>query len=153
MNRCRAVRNGGASSQRGQALIEMILTLPFFILLLMILAEFGIFFYKSNLIENTTQQIGRMAARGASYDDLNTYMNDHLSAFSAAVVPPALEVLNEDGADVSATGWNSDDALEVKISATVKPVMPVDVFNIFAPTKDFIPDQFTLEARKKVYVE
>lgn len=145
-------RRAGEGLEKGQALVETMLIMPFFILLMMILAEFGIYFYRMNMLENTAQQIGRMAARGAAYEDLETYMNANLASFKKTTPPsPTLKVLDDVGDEV--TTWESDDALEIRLGATVSTVMPIDALNVFAAGKTFFPDQFALECRKKVYVE
>ncbi|MBI4179745.1 pilus assembly protein [bacterium] len=135
------------SAAPGQALIETMLVLPFFMLMMMALAEFGIYFYRSNLMENTIQHMGRMAARNATHTQLDAYMDDKLTSFSNL----ALEV--QDTAGVAITEWSSSDAIEITVSGTVAPVMPIGVFNYFAPGTEFFPSEFTMTARKQVYVE
>lgn len=141
------IRNRRARTEHGQALIETMLVVPFFILLMMILAEFGIYFYRCNLLENTVQHMGRMAARRATFTEIETYMNTKLSALS-----PELTV--EDESDVSVSSWTSDDEIEITLSATLTPLMPIGVLNIFAPAgTEFFPSSFTIQSRKAVFVE
>lgn len=131
---------------RGQALIETMLVVPFAILLAMILTEFGLYFYRSNMIEDTTQQIGRMAARGATYSTINTYMNTKLSTMS-----PSLTVKDTGAATI--TTWTSNMLIEITVSATVSPIMPTGALNIFAGGASVFPSTFTLQSKKQVYVE
>lgn len=137
---------GGAVSEHGQALIETMLVVPFVILLSMVLAEFGIYFYRANMIEDTTQQMGRMAARNATHTEINSYMNSKLSALS-----PTLTVY--DTGTTVITTWTSNMLIEVRVSATVAPVMPVSALNIFTGGTNFFPTSFSLQSKKQVFVE
>ncbi|OGH55808.1 MAG: hypothetical protein A3G34_00100 [Candidatus Lindowbacteria bacterium RIFCSPLOWO2_12_FULL_62_27] len=144
------IRNTIPSSRRppqqGQALAETMLMVPFFILLMMLLAEFGVYFYRSNLLEDTAQQVARMAARNATLSDIQNYSNEKLYTLQ-----PQLAVLNALNEPVDA--WSSDQTLQIKLTATVQPVMPISALNIFSPGTDFFPAAFTLESKKQVYVE
>lgn len=130
-------------------MIEAMLIVPFFILLMMIMLEFVIYFYKSNVVENTAQHIGRMVARGATHADISAYADDKL----ASITPTSTSIEVRDAADAVVVAWASDDALVIRLTATVEPLMPIGVLNIFAPGTDFFPDEYNLGSAKQVYVE
>lgn len=145
MGQCTVIQTK-ARSERGQTLIEMILILPFFLLLIMVLAELGIYFYRSNQIENVAQTVGRMVARRATFGETQAYIQKTLNTIN-----PKLSVRNSDGAEI--VSWSSDQQLELRITATVNPVFPVKALNVFTPGSDFFPATFTLQSVKTVFVE
>ncbi len=142
-------RRSIVAAEGGQALIETMLVVPFFILLMMVLGEFCIYFYRVNLLENTAQQVGRMTARNATYDEINSYASDKLSSLG-----PTPVVTVKDAGGVEVTDWESDDSLEIKIMVeAVESVLPIGVLNVFAPGTDFFPENYTIASVKQVYVE
>lgn len=124
----------------------MIFVLPFILLLIMVVAEFGIYFYRSNILENTTQTLGRMAARGSTNSTLQSYLTSQISSLN-----PTLTVANSSGTTI--TTWSSDASIKLTVTATVSPVMPVSALNIFGGGAQLFPTSFTLTSIKTVYVE
>ncbi len=144
-------REGRGVSEKGQALIETMVVLPFFLLLMMCLAEFGIYFYRANLIENAAQQFGRLAARNATLAEIQAALDAMKTANPMLdSISPALEV--RDAAGASITEWASDDQIEMRLTASAAPVMPIGVFNMFGGV-DFFPASFSFASVKQVYVE
>lgn len=145
-SRARHAQNGCCSSGRGQALLETMFVLPVVLVLIMILSEFGIYFYRANLLETTAQTMGRMAARGSTKAQVESYMTSRISTLN-----PTLAVV--DNAGTAITSWSSDQAIRLTVTATVTPVMPISALNIFGGGAQIFPASFTLRAVKTVYVE
>ncbi len=132
--------------KRGQAVLEMLFVLPFILVLIMVVAEFGIYFYRCNVLENTAQTAGRLAARGATKTEIQTYLTQQISTFS-----PSLTVANNSG--VTITSWSPDTSIQLTITATVTPVMNIAPLNIFGNSATLFPSSFTLKSVKTVFVE
>lgn len=132
--------------RRGQALLEMVFILPFILILIMTVSEFGIYFYRANVVENTTQTAGRMAARGATSTELQSFLTSQMSRLS-----PSVTVKNSSGTTI--TSWSSDQQIEVTVTATASAVMPIGVLNTFGGKSNIFPSTFTFRSTRTVYVE
>lgn len=132
--------------QQGQALLEMVFILPFVLILIMAVSEFGIYFYRANVVENTAQTMGRMAARGATQTEIQAFMNSQMSLLS-----PTVTVKNSSGTTI--TSWSSDQQIEMTVSATASVVMPIGVLNTFGGKTNFFPSTFTFKSTRTIYVE
>ncbi|MBI4178097.1 pilus assembly protein [bacterium] len=146
MEQTRKRQGGRRGAGEGQSMIEMVLVLPFFMLMVMVLAEFVVYFYRSNQLENAAQTAGRLASRGASADELEAHLDEHLTSLN-----PKLTVRNADGAVVRI--WSPEDKIKLGVRIMFKPLFPVGALNVFSPDADFFPGIFILESVKTVLVE
>ena len=137
---------GSVRGRRGQALLEMVFILPFILILIMAVSEFGIYFYRANVVENTTQTAGRMAARGATSTELQSFLTSQMSKLS-----PVVTVKSSSGTTI--TSWSSDQQIELSVTATASVVMPIGVLNTFGGKTNPFPSTFTLKSTRTVYVE
>lgn len=133
-------------SEKGQTLLEMVFVLPFILMLIMVVSEFGIYFYRSNLIENTSQTMARMAGRGSTNAALTSYMNTQLGSLN-----PTLAVKNSAGTAI--TTWTSNQQITMTVTVSAAPVMPISALNIFGGGSAMFPTTLTMRSVKTVYVE
>lgn len=91
-----------ARCERGQALVEMAIALPLFLLLLMGIMEMGWYFYNQISVENGSREGARYAIVHAEDTTLN---NDVTSLVQGMVFGPGTltVTLNKTGNDISVT--------------------------------------------------
>ena len=137
---------GIVCGRRGQALLEMVFILPFILILIMAVSEFGIYFYRANVVENTTQTMGRMAARGSTKSQLQSFLTSQMSTLG-----PSVTVYNSSGTAI--TSWSSDQQIKLTVTATASRVMPIGVLNVFGGKSNIFPSVFIFNSTRTIYVE
>ena len=137
---------GRAGCGRGQALLEMVFILPFILILIMAVSEFGIYFYRANVVENSTQTMGRMAARGATKSEMQSFLTSQMSTLS-----PSVTVMNSSGTAI--TSWSSDQQIKLSVTATASRVMPIGILNVFGGKSNIFPSTFIFNSTRTIYVE
>ena len=87
------------SSERGAALVELAIVLPFLLLLLMGMIEFGLLFYNQQVLTNSSREGARAGIAHLSESEIKdiavNYCNDRLITFGAGpnVIPDNVEVV------------------------------------------------------------
>ena len=142
----RSLGGGSMCSRQGQALLEMVFILPFILILIMAVSEFGIYFYRANVVENSTQTMGRMAARGATKSEMQSFLTSQMSTLS-----PSVTVMNSSGTAI--TSWSSDQQIKLTVTATASRVMPIGVLNVFGGKSNIFPSVFIFNSTRTIYVE
>ena len=119
-----AVEHKKARRERGQALVEMAITLPLLLLLLMGIMEMGWYFYNQMSVENGSREGARYAIVHAEDATLTA---DVTSLVQGMVVGPGTltVTLNKSGNDIS-----------VAVTKAVPTLTPIAV--IFTPGDTFL---------------
>ena len=132
--------------KRGQSIIEISLVMPFLLFIIMLLAEFSIYFFRSNRVEEISQLASRLAARNSSYTTIQNTVNNRISDLNPVVT---VYDVNEN----SIQSWNTDDQIEIRLVATFPVVTPVKLLNIFSSENPIFPNDWTIRTNKVVLVE
>lgn len=62
--------------KNGQALVEFIIILPILIIILLGIIDFGLIFYKKNILEDNLDEVVEIWKDSASSEEVNSYINE-----------------------------------------------------------------------------
>jgi competence protein ComGC len=131
----------GVRSERGQALIEMILVLPLIFVFILVLVDFGIAIDRRQVIQHAVRDGARQAAVGLSAASVKTYVN----AQSQGLIDVAnVEVCYVDGPDPGTSVGNAGDGVRVSATYTYQFSMGggemLTVFGVPVPSITMTPE-------------
>ena len=124
-------------AEHGQAIVEMALVLPIFLLLLFGVIEMGQVGYAYITVANAARSGGRIAAVGGSDSDINTAVLNGAPALN----PASLQVT----IDPSQAQRQSGESVSVQVSYPVQLIIPV--------ISNLIPNPIVVNSRIVMRVE
>ena len=131
---------GLPSKQKGAEIIEFALILPFLLLILFGIMEFGIVLYDKAIITNASREAARSGVAFKcpllTTDQIQAVVTNYstgLVSFSAVAAVPVITVTPTPPTTITSCGANSGTALTVSVSYSYNFLIFGNLFALFAP--------------------
>ncbi|MGH3348228.1 MAG: TadE/TadG family type IV pilus assembly protein [Nocardioides sp.] len=129
------LRRSDRRDDRGAAAVEFALVLPFLLLIVFALIQYGLYFYAAQTGSNTVNAAARQLSVGncQTAGSLQTFVDDRLGAASTANATIDPEFKNVDGSDPAVP-----EAANVEVGGTVKLTIEFQSIDLNFPFVPFL---------------